>query len=82
MKCRINYILFNNNNNNNNSKYIIYICTYRPLGPKEIDGLLVPPGVLIVGKSLIKWRQRPDMAIAVDWDLKNQFKQKSLLQNI
>ena len=81
------------------------------MGPKEIDGLLVPPGkastllsdhlitgqphpgkvvhfkpaihisliglvgwsflkhlfdVIILGKSPIKWRQSPDMAIAVD----------------
>ena len=24
----------------------------------------------------IKWRQRPDMIIAVDWDVKHQFKKK------
>ena len=101
----------------------------RPLGPKEIDGLLVSPGkasslltdhlitgyplrseraqekwfqvkpstpislstpispfglvgwifqalvgchdILIFGKSPIKWRQRPDMTSAVDWDVKH-----------
>ena len=88
----------------------------RPLGPKEIDGLLVSPGKasllltdhLITGyplrselaqekwfqvkpsipislfglvgwifqalvgcKSPIKWRQHPDMTLAVDWDVKH-----------
>ena len=28
----------------------------------------------MLGKSHIKWRQRPDMTIAVDWDVKHQFK--------
>ena len=32
--------------------------------------------ILILGKSPIKWRQRPDMTVAVDWDVKHQFKQK------
>ena len=31
--------------------------------------------ILILGKSPIKWRQHPDMTLAVDWDVKNQFKQ-------
>ena len=31
--------------------------------------------ILILGKSLIKWRQRPGIIIAVDWDVKHQFKQ-------
>ena len=30
---------------------------------------------IILGKSPIKWRQRPDMVMAVDWDVTNQFKQ-------
>ena len=30
---------------------------------------------LISGTNPIKWRQRPDMTIAVDWDIKHQFKQ-------
>ena len=30
--------------------------------------------ILTLGKSPIKWRQRPNMTIAVDWDLKHQFK--------
>ena len=29
----------------------------------------------MLGKSLIKWRQHPDITIAVDWDVKHQFKQ-------
>ena len=29
----------------------------------------------MLGKSAMKWRQRPDMAIAVDWDVKHQLKQ-------
>ena len=27
--------------------------------------------ILILGKSPIKWRQRPDMTLAVDWDVKH-----------
>ena len=30
----------------------------------------------MLGKIHIKYRQRPDMTIAVDWDVKHQFKQK------
>ena len=29
--------------------------------------------IFILGKSPIKWRQRPDMALAVDWDVKHHF---------
>ena len=29
----------------------------------------------MLGKSSVKWRQRFDMIIAVDWDVKHQFKQ-------
>ena len=29
--------------------------------------------ILILGKSSIKWRQRPDMAIAVDWNVNKTF---------
>ena len=32
-------------------------------------------GIFILGKSPLKWRQRPDMTIAVDWDDKPQCKQ-------
>ena len=28
----------------------------------------------VMTKSPIKWRQRPDITIAVDWDVKHQFK--------
>ena len=31
---------------------------------------------LMLGKSPIKWRQRPDMTFAVDWDVKHQLKKK------
>ena len=31
--------------------------------------------ILVLGKSPIKWRQRPDMTLAVDWDVKHLFKQ-------
>ena len=31
--------------------------------------------ILILGRSPMKWRQRPGMTIAVDWDFKFQFKQ-------
>ena len=33
--------------------------------------------MLILGTSPIKWRQRPDIAIAVDWDVKHQCKQRN-----
>ena len=29
----------------------------------------------MLGKKPIKWRQHPDMAVAVDWDAKTQIKQ-------
>ena len=35
--------------------------------------------ILMLGESPIKWRQHTDMAIAVDWDLKHQFKQTNSL---
>ena len=34
--------------------------------------------ILILGKSPIKWRQRPDMTIVVDWDVKYQSKQTKI----
>ena len=33
--------------------------------------------ILMLGKSRIKWRQCPNMTIAVDWDIKHQFKETS-----
>ena len=33
--------------------------------------------ILILGKSPIKWGQRPDMTIAVDWDAKSQVETKT-----
>ena len=33
---------------------------------------------LMLGKSPIKWRQRPDMTFAVDWDVKHQLKHSKL----
>ena len=30
--------------------------------------------ILMFGKSPIKWRRRPDMTIAVDWDAKPEIK--------
>ena len=38
--------------------------------------------ILMLGKSLIKWRQRPDMTIVVDWDVKLQFKQTNKILKI
>ena len=29
--------------------------------------------ILMLGKNPIKWRHRPDMTIAVDWDVKHRF---------
>ena len=34
--------------------------------------------ILMLGKSSIKWRQRPDMTIAIDLDVKHQFKQTKI----
>ena len=34
-------------------------------------------GKMVSSKRPIKWRQRPDMTIAVDYDVKHLFKQKS-----
>ena len=34
--------------------------------------------ILMLGKSPIKWRQRPDMTVAVDRDEKHQFKQTKI----
>ena len=36
--------------------------------------------ILMLGKSPIKWGQRPDMTIVVDWDIKHQFKQTKYFQ--
>ena len=36
--------------------------------------------ILMLGKSPLKWRQRPDMTIAVDW-VKHQFKQTNKQTN-
>ena len=38
--------------------------------------------ILLTCKSPIKWRQRPDMTIAVDWDVKHQFKQTNKTSQI
>ena len=35
--------------------------------------------IIIFGRSPINWRQRPNMAIAVDLDVKHQFKHASFL---
>ena len=35
--------------------------------------------LLMLGKSIIKWRQHPDMGIAVHWDTKLQTKQTNLI---
>ena len=33
--------------------------------------------ILMLGKSPIKWNQRPDIMCCSDWDIKHQFKQNS-----
>ena len=38
--------------------------------------------ILIFGKSPIKWRQRPDMTLAVDWHVKYQFKQTNKAKHL
>ena len=37
--------------------------------------------ILILDRSPIKWRQRPDKTLAVDWDVKYQFKQTNKQTN-
>ena len=55
------------------------ICTNKPLwlGWMVVifQALVGCHDILILGKSPIKWRQRPDMTLAVDWDVKHQLKQ-------
>ena len=57
------------------------ICTNKPLwlGWMVVifQALVGCHDILILGKSPIKWRQRPDMTLAVDWDVKHQLKQKN-----
>ena len=36
---------------------------------------LIFKDIIIFGKSPIKWRQRPNMTLAVEQDVKHQFKQ-------
>ena len=42
---------------------------------ENIIGLVGCHDTVILRKSPIEWRQRPDMTTAVDWDVKHQFKQ-------
>ena len=35
--------------------------------------------ILILGRSPLKLRLRPNMTIAVDWDVKHQFKQTKII---
>ena len=54
------------------------ICTYKPFWlcwMVIFKALVGCHDILILGKSPIKRRQRPDMTLAVDWDVKHQFKQ-------
>ena len=61
------------------------ICTNKPLwlGWMVVifQALVGCHDILILGKSPIKWRQRPDMTLAVDWDVKHQLKQTLFSQN-
>ena len=36
-------------------------------------------GIIMLGKSPMKLGQRPDVAIAVNWDVKHQFKQTKII---
>ena len=47
----------------------------RPLGLRRNRWAAECHDILMLGKSPIKWRQCPDMTVAVDWDVKHQFKQ-------
>ena len=42
--------------------------------------LSVMTSLYILGKSPMKWKQHPDMTIAVDWDIKHPFKQTNTLR--
>ena len=62
-------------------KLYLYVRAPDHWSLREIDGLLVRclyDDILILGKSPIKWRLSPDMTLAVDWDVKYQFKQTFL----
>ena len=48
------------------------IHTYKPYW---LSWVVIFKKHILSGKSPITWRQRPDMTIAVDWDVKHQFKQ-------
>ena len=52
--------------------------TYEPFRPcwmVTFEALAECHDILILGKSLIKWRQCPDMTLVVDCDVKHQRKQ-------
>ena len=53
-------------------------CTFFEKGPYNHGGYILSTSgrhdVLLLGKSPIKWRQHPDMTLAVDCDVKHQFK--------
>ena len=54
--------------------------TYKPYWLSSVHGYnyeahLECHDILMLGKSPMKWRQRPDMTIAVNRDVKHQLKQ-------
>ena len=55
-------------------KSSIYMVPFFLLGWLHLKAHFGCHGIML-GRSPIKWRQRPDMAIAVEWGVKHQFKQ-------
>ena len=57
------------------------IHTYKPYWLSRVV-IFEFHGILMLGKSPIKWRQCPNMTIAVDWDVKHQIKQTNKQSNV
>ena len=55
-----------------------HISPFGFVGWLYFEALVGCHDILILGKSPIKWRQRPDMTLAVDWDVKHQLKKTNL----
>ena len=53
-------------------------CTFFEKGPYNHGGYILSTSgchdILLLGKCPIKWRQQPDMTLAVDRDVKHQSK--------
>ena len=62
--------------------YFRTIRTYKPFRLCRMvifEALVGCHDILILNKSPIKWRRRPDMTLAVGWDVNHQGKQRNKL---